>query len=165
MRVVLIANNPNANVPSEGYDLYVHFNTTIHWGKTPDDKSIVVARVNKAVKDNQSFGWSMTGNKKIVKIPARDDQILACGWREDCNAIDPERPALLCDGVEYPNKQSPTTGYVAIHHYLENGHEVYLCGFDLKSAAYYATTKLHNPDFEIDMIDVMIGMGIIARHN
>jgi len=165
MRVVLIANNPHANVPSEGYDLYVHFNSAIHWGKTPDDKSVIIVRINQVVKDKRSFFWTLDGNGNKVELTARNNQIIACGWREDCMKINATKPRVLCDEIEYPEKQSPTTGFAAMYHYLDCNYDVFLCGFDLASASYYEKTKLHNPDYEIKQIELMIAEGLVARHN
>ena len=152
-------------MPGEGYDLYVHFNSAIHWGKTPDEKSLIAVRVNQIVKNKNSFRWTINPAGQIIELTARNDQIVACGWRADCMAINPTKQMLLCDGIEYPEKQSPTSGFVAMYHYLDNGDDVYLCGFDLKDASYYKTTMLHNPDYEIKQLELMIAEGFIGRHN
>jgi hypothetical protein len=166
MRVLLIANNPNANVPNDGYDFYVHFNSAIHWGKTPEDKSIIGVRKNSENEKHKNFHYTKDVNLKPYYLDVPTDKIVAVGWTKDIRPLHPDIPIIGVEEVgDYPKKHSATSGYAAIHYYLNRGHEVYLCGFKLSEASYYKTTKLHLPDFETDMIDVMIGMGIIARHN
>ena len=166
MRVVLIANNPHANVPTEGYDLYVHFNSAIHWGKTPEDQSIIGVRKNSENEKQGSFHYTKDLNLKPYYLDVPTDKIVAVGWTKDIRPLHTDIPIIGLEDVGYyPEKHSATSGYAAIHYYLNKGHEVFLCGFKLSEASYYKTTKLHLPDFETDMIDVMIGMGIIARHN
>jgi hypothetical protein len=166
MRVVLIANNPNADVPNDGYDLYVHFNSAIHWGKTPDDKSIVGVRKNSETDKHKSFRYTKNSDGSPHAVVPGEDKIVAIGWTSDVRKINADIPLMGLEEVpDYPEGHSATSGYAAIHYYLNRGHEVFLCGFKLSEASYHKTTKLHLPDFETDMIDVMIGMGIIARHN
>lgn len=166
MRVLLIANNPHANVPSEGYDLYVHFNSAIHWGKTPEDKSIVAVRKNSENNKHRNFHYTKDVNLKPYYLDIPTDKIVAVGWTKDIRPLHPEIPIIGVEEVpEYPDGHSATSGYAAIHYYLNRGHEVTVCGFKLSEASYYKTTKLHLPDLEMDMVEAMIGMGIIDRHH
>jgi hypothetical protein len=164
MRVLLVANNPEAQPPADGYDLYVHFNTPIHWGETPLDKSIVAVRKNPTVVRRRSFQCRKNLEGKVFKLNVPLSKIVAVGWVDECRAIDPHIEIIPCDGVKYPAGQSPTSGYAAIHYYVNRGDKVYLCGFDLEKARYYHTTKMHNPDYEIHNIDKMVSAGLIHRH-
>ena len=55
MKILLISSNPDAKVPNEGYDLYVHFTSAVHWGKTPWDKSAIAVRKFIKVERANSF--------------------------------------------------------------------------------------------------------------
>lgn len=165
MRVLLIANNPNADVPNDGYDLYVHFNSAIHWGKTPEDKSIIGVRKNSENNKHKNFHYTKDLNLKPYYLDVPDDKIVAIGWTKDIRPLHPDIPIIGLEEIDhYPEGHSATSGYAAIHYYLDRGNDVYLCGFNLPEASYYKTTKLHLPDFETDMIEAMIAMRIIARH-
>jgi hypothetical protein len=166
MKVLLVANNPNAHVPNGGYDLYVHFNNHIHWGKTPEDKSIVAVRKNSETEKHKSFRYTKNsdGSPRTIVLP--EEKIVAIGWTSDVRKINADISLMALEEVpDYPKGHSATSGYAAIHYYLNRGHEVFLCGFNLLEASYYKTTKLHLPDFETDMIRLMIAEGLIARHN
>jgi hypothetical protein len=163
VKVLLIANNPNA-IPVEGdFDLYVHFNHAFHWGKVPKEKSIVCSRERKQVKEKNSFLWTATSDGDFYKIPARDEQIWAIGWKGPVEKIDATRKRIPLEGVPYPKGGSPTSGYAALHYFLNQGDEVYLSGFNLKVASYYHSTKIHRPDFELLETDKMLEAGIIFR--
>jgi len=160
VKVLLVANNPNAEPPSSGFDLYVHFNTMIHWGKTPFDKSIVAVRKNSHNAKMRSFHYN---KNEYIHVPT--EKIIAVGWRQDVLSVDPNIPMIALEVVpDYPKGHSPTSGFAAIYHYLELGHEVTLCGFNLKDASYYETTKLHLPDYEINKIEEMVAEGAVSRY-
>lgn len=166
MKVLLVANNPNAHVPNEGYDLYVHFNNHIHWGKTPEDKSIVGVRKNSETDKHKSFRYRKNPDGSPHTVVPGEDKIVAIGWTSDVRKINADIPLMCLEEVpDYPQGHSATSGYAAIYYYLNRGHEVFLCGFNLPEASYYKTTKLHLPDLETDMIESMIAMGTIARHH
>jgi hypothetical protein len=162
MRVLLIANNPDVPPIVGDYDLYVHFNHAIHLDKVPLEKSIVCSRECWAVQKMQSFQYSATYGNKLYKIPAPDKQIWALGWEKVVRQVDATRKLIPLDGVPYPNG-SPTSGYAAIHYFLNNGDEVFLSGFNLKVASYYRSTKLHKPDWEIEETQKMLQQGVIRR--
>jgi hypothetical protein len=165
MKVLLVANNPSADVPSKGYDLYVHFNSAIHWGKTPIKRSIVAVRKNDEVKKNRSFRYTLDKERNPVTLTQPIENIVAVGWLTDVQMIDSRIPIIPVDTVpNYPKGNSPTSGFAAIYHYLSLGDDVTLCGFNLKEASYYKTTKLHLPDYEMEEIDKMIERGVLARH-
>ena len=164
MRVVLIANNPKAEVPTEGYDLYVHFNSAIHWGKTPEDKSIVGVRKNSENNKHQNFHYTKTMDLKPYYLDVPTDKIVAVGWEKDIATLHPDIPIIDVGLVkDYPIGHSATSGFAAIHYYLMMGYDVTICGFDLKKASYYTITKLHLPDYEMAEIDKMLSDGLIVR--
>ena len=158
MKVLLIANNPNVTPLGKDFDLYVHFNHARHWGKVPKEKSIVCNRVTKPVRILGSFRWTYAeaGSKEFYKIPAKDEQVWAVGWKALVESIDSKRKRIPLEGIPYPDGHSPTSGYATIHFFVNQGDEVYLCGFDLKNAPYYNKTKLHRPDFELKEIEKML---------
>jgi hypothetical protein len=165
MRVLLIANNPNADVPSEGYDLYVHFNSAIHWGKTPEEKSIIGVRKNSENNKHRDFHYTKDMNLKPYYLNVPTDKIVAVGWKKDIQDLHPEIPIIDVGEVfDYPEGHSATSGFAAVYHYLNRRHRVTLCGFNLKEASYYAITKLHLPDYEIERLNLMVEEGLIARH-
>jgi len=154
MKVCLIASNPNANVPTEGYDLYVHFNSATHFHKTPKDKSIIAVRKAKEIEAARSF-------RAYPNTTDPTTPIIAIGWRNEVNAFFMKYPQsktemMPIDGTPYPEGNSPTSGWVAIWYYLLRGYDVTVCGFDLKVAPYYTTTRLHLPDYEIEGLKKLI---------
>jgi len=164
MKVLLIANNPKANVPNEGYDLYVHFNSAPFWGVTPINQSIVINRLGDVVRSKKSFMYQAAHNGSIVRLSAPDEKVWACGNERLCREIEPNRFVCPNVDIDYPKGHSATTGYVAISFFVKRGDKVHLCGFNLKEASYYQTTRLHLPDYEIEKINEMVERGIVARH-
>jgi hypothetical protein len=161
VNVLLVANNPSAEVPSSGYDLYVHFNTIIHWGKTPFEKSIVAVRKNAHNEKMRSFHHNKNG---YIHVPT--NKLIAIGWHDDVRSIDQDIEFInLLVVPNYRKGYSPTSGFTAIYYYLERGDNVTLCGFDLTQAHYYKTTGLHLPDYEISEIEKMVEAGIVDRCN
>jgi hypothetical protein len=160
VNVLLVANNPDVNPPSFGFDMYVHFNTMIHWGKTPFDKSIVAVRKNARNAKMRSFHYN---KNEYIHVPT--EKIIAVGWRQDVLNINPNIPMIALESVpDYPRGYSPTSGFAAIYHYVSGGHDVTVCGFDLAKADYYKTTGMHLPDYETGKIEKMIDEGIVARY-
>lgn len=162
MKVLLIANNPAAVVPRSGFDLYVHFNIAMHWGKTPIENSLIAVR--KAGDVVKACSFRCYPNTLSVS------RIVAIGWRRDVEAFFMKYPwerREIIDVAEAPcpPKQSPTSGWAALHHYLKRGHQVTVCGFDLKSASYYHTTRLHNMDFEINSLTELVNEGKVTKIN
>jgi hypothetical protein len=165
VKVLLVANNPNAVVPSLGYDLYVHFNSAIHWGKTPINQSIIAVRKNAENKKHGSFHYTTDGMRKPYYLDVPTYKLVAVGWADDVRTVDKNIPIIALECVPFYQKgKSPTSGFAAIHHYLALGEEVTLCGFDLPKASYYETTKLHLLDYETGKINEMVEGGIIDRH-
>lgn len=163
MKVLLIANNPDVLPILGDYDLYVHFNHAVHLNKVPLEKSVVCSRECWAVQKMQSFQYSATYGNKLYKIPAPDKQIWAMGWKDVVSKIEPNRPLIDLDSVPYVKGKSPTSGYAAIHYFLNRGDEVFLSGFNLKVASYYKSTKIHLPDYEMEKTKEMLEAGIIFR--
>jgi len=162
MNILLIANNPAAKVPSTGYDLYVHFNPAIHWDSTPHAQSVIAVRKSGDVVKAGSF--------RCYPNTLKSKQVIAIGWRRDLEAFFlkfPNERREIIDVASAPctPKQSPTSGWAAIHHYLKSGHQVTVCGFDLKVASYYHTTGLHNMDFEIEALEQLVRDGKVKKYN
>lgn len=155
MKVVLIANNPKADVPSEGFDLYVHFNHAHHWGKTPLDKSIILIRKTSIIAKNNRFNFGELENFR--------SKIIVVGWTKDVRNIDANIPLIPVECVpDYPKGHSPSTGFVGIYYYLSRGDDVTLCGFDIRSAKYFSTVKLHKLQLEAETVDEMKNAGILS---
>lgn len=154
MKVCLIASNPAAKVPTTGYDLYVHFTHVPHWGKTPIDKSIAAVR---------KFGKvAKAGTFRFLPVLETISTVMAVGWEHDVRTVDKNILIIPLDGVPYTGK-SPTSGFAAMHYYLGRGHNVTLCGFDMRLAPCYLTTKIHNPDYEVSVIEDFHNQGLISR--
>lgn len=165
MKVLLVANNPAVEPPSEGYDLYVHFNSAIHWGKTPEDKSIIGVRKNSENEKNKNFHHTKDLYLNPYYLDVPDDKIVAIGWTKDIRPLHPDIPIIGLEEVpDYPQGHSATSGYAAIYYYLNRGHEVTVCGFDLKKALYYKKTKLHLPDYETEKLMDLVGDGRVDRY-
>jgi hypothetical protein len=165
VKVLLIANNPSVEPPDSGFDLYVHFNSAIHWGKTPENKSIIGVRKNDEVKKHRSFRYTLDLERKPITLTQPMERIVAIGWQTDVEVIDSRIPVIALERVpEYPEGHSATSGFAAMHHYLSLGDSVTLCGFNLKEASYYETTKLHLPDYETERIEEMVRDGIVNRY-
>jgi hypothetical protein len=161
MKVCLIASNEAANAPTEGYDLYVHFNGAKHIDKTPKDKSVIAVRKAHTVDSARCF--RPYPNTQDQAIP-----VMAIGWRQELETFFHKYPdarvdIMPIDGTPYPEGNSPTSGWVALWYYLLRGHEVTVCGFDLKAAPYYSTTHLHLPDYEIGGLQKLIDKGDVKK--
>ena len=160
MKVLLIANNQAAIVPATGFDLYVHFNIALHWGKTPASQSLIAVRKAGDVVKAGSF--------RCYPNTLSASRIVAIGWRRDVEAFFLKHPAERREIIDVaeapcPPKQAPTSGWAAIHHYLNRKHQVSVCGFDLKAASYYLTTRLHNMDYEIRALAELVKDGKVER--
>jgi hypothetical protein len=165
MKVLLVANNPAVEPPSEGYDLYVHFNSAIHWGKTPEDKSIVGVRKNSENNKHRNFHYTKDLHLNPYYLDVPDDKIVAIGWTKDIRPLHSEIPIIGVEEVpDYPTGHSATSGFAAIYYYLNRGHEVTVCGFNLKEASYYKKTKLHLPDYETEKLMDLVRDGRVDRY-
>lgn len=145
--------------------MYVHFNSAIHWGKTPEDKSIVGVRKNSENEKHKNFHHTKDLYLNPYYLDVPDDKIVAIGWTKD---IRPFHPDIEIMGVEevpdYPLGHSATSGFAAIYYYLNRGHEVTVCGFNLKEALYYKKTKLHLPDYETEKLMDLVRDGRVDRY-
>jgi hypothetical protein len=100
---------------------------------------------------------------EYIHVPTH--KLIAVGWRQDVLTVDSNIPMIALEVVpDYPKGHSPTSGFAAIYHYIGRGDVVTLCGFNLKEASYYQTTRLHLPDYEIEKINEMVEGGVVARH-
>lgn len=167
MKVALIANNPAIRLLPVGCDLYVHFNGAIHWDKRHVDRRNVIA-VRKA--------WTVDRAKSWRPYPNTQDptaEIWAVGWEEDIKAMEDAGAtganySIYIDDVSEwyePEGKSPTTGWVimTLLPIIEPGVDIILVGFDLKAASYYATSKIHNCDWEIDHVAELVRNKIVRR--
>jgi hypothetical protein len=170
MKTLLVSSNPEATVPSKGYDLYVHFNSAKHFSKTPPDKSILVVRsrnhiVNPTIVchafclENCYLSVGQCNHECAVKtIP---QEIIVVGWKDDLHHENKLKKIYL-DHIDYAEGAEPTSGMAAIDYFLKNGHEVTVCGFDL-AVAPYRRSKIHNITYEIKEVKNMIKKKIIKN--
>jgi hypothetical protein len=166
-RTLLISSNPDNQAVSEEFDIYVHFNSCIHFDKFPPEKSIVMVRSRKACAITESKSChSVCPNecyKKIgkcdhdCKITGNPGVILVVGnpqTYKGYNAIDLNN----LSNFYYPTGKSPTTGFFGINYFLQQGHEVFLLGFNLEVAP-YRQSRSHSIDYEIEEVGRMIASG------
>jgi hypothetical protein len=154
MKVCIVANNPNVcHIPDE-YDVYVHFNWANNFALTPNSKSILAMRYNKIMQELKRVAYHDYSHyaKKIIAI----------GGVEEIRKIDQE--VEIIDTLSSPapegQKPFPTSGFAAIHYYLNKGYDVTICGFDIEKALYYGRTR-HPLDWEKEQIAKMISEGTI----
>jgi hypothetical protein len=162
-RVCLIANNPNIKDIPEA-DIYYHFNSAIHWGKTPNDQSAIVVRMAYTVRDAKTF--RCYPNTELAK------DVIACGWENEIRSFCESNPfthrsssKFYLSRSNYPANHSPTSGWAVIQHLLQYEDIQIICvGFDLKTSSYYKTSKLHALDFEIAEFAKLVQDGMIIAN-
>jgi hypothetical protein len=163
MKVLLVSSNPEAQVPNKGYDLYVHFNSSKHFHKTPAKKSIVTVRqrphiVNPDIVCHAACELNCYKNLGhcehdcFVKTYPQD--VFIAGWKENLHHYSDTKRIYL-DFIEYPPDSEPTTGWAAINYFINKGNEVTVCGFDLKVAP-YRRSKIHNINYEINELKELV---------
>ena len=155
MKILLIASNPDATIPDDDFDFYVHFNKGINFRKTPPEKSVMFVRTSPRVDEAGSFYYSLASRK----IPS----VFAMGYLEDIKKVDTEISYIPIDDIPYPEGHNPTSGWAAIQYLLNLKYEIYVCGFDLKSAWYYGRKSGHLFDYEINELENLISNGLVFR--
>jgi hypothetical protein len=153
MKILLIASNPDVKIPEESFDCYVHFNKGINFNKTPSEKSVMFVRTSPRVDEAKSFYYS-AGSKKASSV-------FAMGYFEDIKKIDKNISYIPIDEIPYPDGYNPTSGWAAIQYLIKLNYEIYVCGFDLKSAWYYGRRSGHFFDYEIEQLDILIQSGAV----
>jgi hypothetical protein len=154
MKILLIASNPEAQIPDQDFDYYIHFNKGINFNKTPLEKSVMLVRTSPRVDAVNSFYYSAASKKAI--------SVLAMGYYQDIKKIDKNIGYIPIDEIPYPDGYSPTSGWAAIKYLVDFDYEIYVCGFDLKSAWYYGRKSEHFFDYEIEQLDMLIESGVVA---
>ena len=161
-RVALIANNPAITDIPEA-DVYYHFNSAIHWGKTPDLLSAIVVRMAHTVRTAHSF--------RCYPNAVKAGCVLSCGWQNEIQQFRERNPNhgaadhIYIDVPEYPEGKSPTTGWAVLQRMLLiKDVDITCVGFDLKSASYYKASKLHALDWEIEQFRILVESGRIKAH-
>lgn len=167
MKAALIANNQAINTLPVDCDIYIHFNSAMHWDKRHVDKRNVIA-VRKA--------WTVDKAKSWRPYPNTEDptaEIWAIGWEADIKSMDEagvtgSNYRILIDDVSQwfePEGKSPTTGWVlmTLLPLIDPDVDIILVGFDLKSASYYKTSKIHHCDWEINHVAELVKQGIVRR--
>jgi len=156
MRVLLMSSNPEARVPKDEYDLYVHFNSSKHFHKTPPEKSIIIVRqrghiVNPKVVCHAACElhcYKNLGNcDHDCTVGIKPKSIMVVGWKE--RLVDfPELKPIYLDDINYSDKYEPTSGWAAIDYFVKRRVRVTVSGFDLEVAP-YRKSKAHNINYEI----------------
>lgn len=155
MKVLLISSNPKAKVPNTGFDMYVHFNDAKHWGKTPKDKSIIAVRRMLVAEKAGTFSY--------LPIHKEAKEVWAIGWKDDVKSIDAEIKYIDLAIVPYKEGKSPTSGMAATYHFLDQGDEVYWCGFDLTKSPRFNGGGVHDWLHEREMQLQLIADGIVKE--
>jgi ferredoxin-like protein FixX len=164
-RVLLISSNPENTTPEDTFDLYVHFNSCIHFDKTPVDKSMIMVRSRELCATTEgknchsvcpnlcyksigscSHDCKVSGNPKVICVVGLE------------NFMDNNVEVIDLNGLNdfyYPEGKSPTTGFIAIKYFLKLNYDVGVLGFDLEKAP-YRNSRSHDIDYEIEEVNKMI---------
>jgi hypothetical protein len=164
--VLLVSSDPRNTLPEQEFDLYVHFNGSIHFDKTPADKSMIITRSRQscARKDGlhchqacpNSCYLNIGKCNSECKISGNPEVLLVVKQSSSVKITDKIKildPSTL-QSLKYPDDFSPTTGFVAIHYFLEKGYRVSLLGFDLRFLG--KTSGVHDFRYEAEQVDKMI---------
>jgi len=154
MKILLISSNPDAKVPNEGYDLYVHFTSAPHLDKTPFDKTIMAVRKFIGVVKAGTYRWNEPA-KRVKKV-------ISVGWPDDVRSVDPNIELIDLSETPYPVGKSPTSGMAATYHFLNRGHEVHWCGFDLSKVPRFGKGGVHAWYHEYGMQRELIESGRVV---
>jgi len=153
-KICIVANNPHVcHIPDE-YDLYVHFNWANNFALTPGKKNIMAMRYNSLAQQVGRMKWHDYCNYA--------KQTIAIGIPSLIRKIDTKCAIIDTDQTPHPpgSDPYPTSGFAAIHYYLNKGYEVTVCGFDITKAIYYHASR-HPLDWEKEQIAKMVSEGII----
>jgi len=153
-KICIVANNPRVcNIPDK-YDYYVHFNWANNFALTPSKKNIMAMRYNDVAEGLKKMKWHHYCNYAHSSIAIGDPEVI--------RKIDTKIPII--DTTKSPTPPGkppyPTSGFAAIHFYLNKGYDVTICGFDIEKAIYYGKSR-HNLDWEKEEIAKMVKSGIV----
>jgi hypothetical protein len=168
MKVLLMSSNPEAKVPENEYDLYVHFNSSKHFHKTPPEKSIIIVRQRSHIANPnivchaacELYCYKNLGNcdhECSVKISPKS--IMVVGWKEKLENF-PELKPIYLDEVNYSDRFEPTSGWAAIDYFVRHRVRVTVSGFNLEVAP-YRRSKAHHINYEIRGIKRLVHNRII----
>ena len=154
MKICLVANNPNICKIPQDYDLYVHFNWANNFALTPPKKNIMAMRYNSLMEKVEKVKWH--------DYCTYAKQTIAIGIPSLIRKIDQKIEIIDTTIMPSPpgQKPYPTSGFAAIHYYLNKGYDVTVCGFDIEKAIYYEKSR-HPLDWEKEQIAKMISDGKI----
>ena len=153
-KICIVANNPHVCHIPDGYHYYVHFNWANNFALTPGDKSIMAMRYNSLMETLQKVKWH-----DYCKYASHT---IAIGIHSLIRKFDTKVEIIDTSQTPSPpgQKAYPTSGFAAIHYYLNKGYEVTICGFDIEKAIYYKKSR-HPLDCEKTEINKMIKDGKI----
>jgi hypothetical protein len=169
MKVLLVSSNPEAIVPGGGYDLYVHFNSSKHFYKTPAKKSIVIVRqrphiINPEIVCHAACELECYKNlgdcKHDCGVNENPQNVMVTGWKEYIDQyLNLEK--IYLDDIEYPEDREPTTGWAALQYFINKGNDVTVCSFDLLVAP-YRYSKAHNINYEIKSLADLVNSKAVS---
>jgi hypothetical protein len=154
MKICIVANNPNVCKIPQDYDLYVHFNWANNFALTPPKKNIMAMRYNSLMEKVEKVKWH--------DYCTYAKQTIAIGIPSLIRKIDQRVEIIDTTTMPAPpgQKPYPTSGFAAIHYYLNKNYDVTICGFDIEKAIYYQKSR-HPLDWEKEQIAKMISDGKI----
>jgi hypothetical protein len=149
MKICIVANNPRvSNIPDE-YDVYIHFNWANNFALTPGNKNIMAMRYNSLM--------ATVGRVKYHDYCKYAKRTIAIGVPSLIRKID--KKVEIIDTTKIPSPPGldpyPTSGFAAIHYFLNQDHDVTICGFDIEKAIYYDKSR-HPLDWEKEQIAKML---------
>ena len=154
MKICLVANNPNICSIPQDYKLYVHFNWANNFALTPGRRNIMAMRYNSLME-------------KVGKVKYHDycnyaKKTIAVGIPSLIRKIDSKVEIIDTTIIPSPPGKDayPSSGFAAIHYYLNQGYDVAICGFDIEKAIYYGKSR-HPLDWEKEQIIKMVSDGVI----
>jgi hypothetical protein len=153
-KICIVANNPRVcSIPDE-YDYYVHFNWANNFALTPSKKNIMAMRYNSLAEK--------LGRMKWHDYCKYSRQTIAIGIPSLIRKIDSKIEVIDTTKMPSPPGKDPypTSGFAAIHYYLNKEYDVTICGFDIENAIYYHSSR-HHLDWEKEQIAKMISEGTI----
>jgi len=148
-KICIVANNPHVcHIPDE-YDYYIHFNWANNFALTPVKKNIMAMRYNSLAEQVGRMKWHDYCNYA--------HRTVAIGIPSMIRKIDTKIEIIDTNSMPHPPGKDPypTSGFAAIHYYLNKGYDVTICGFDIEKAMYYAKSR-HPLDWEKEQIAQMI---------
>ena len=155
-KICIVANNPHVCHIPDSYDYYVHFNWANNFALTPGKKNIMAMRYNSLMEQVQRVKWH-----DYCKYSR---QTVAIGIPSLIRKFDTKIEIIDTTKIPSPPGKDPypTSGFAAIHYYLNIGYDVTICGFDIEKAIYYKSSR-HPLDWEKEQIALLLEQGKIKR--